>query len=158
MTSTKKPTTATPGTDPAALLRVTPRIRIPHREFHFDFTHSSGPGGQHVNKVRTKAVLHWDLATSPSLKPDVKERFHQKYAKRLRKDGVLVLNSQRTRDAHSNQKDCLDKLKAMLLAVAVAPKPRKKTRPKKAAREERLTLKHRVSDKKKTRGRIRTLD
>jgi ribosome-associated protein len=155
MTSTVRPKTATPGVEEPAQLKVTPKIRIPHREFHFDLTHSSGPGGQGVNKVNTKAVMHWDMARSPSLKPDVKERFHAKYHKRIRQDGVVVLMSQRTRDAHSNQKDCLDKLKKMLLAVATAPTPRKKTKPRRAAREQRLEKKHKVSAKKQNRAKVR---
>lgn len=99
--------------------------------------------------------MHWDMARSPSIKPDMKERFHAKYAKRIRSDGVVVLTSQRTRDAHSNQRDCLDKLKKMLMAVATPPKPRKKTKPRRAAREERLETKHKHSAKKKSRGRVR---
>ncbi len=158
MTATAKPKSATPGNGPSSVLKISPKIRIPYREFHFDFTHSSGPGGQNVNKISSKAVMHWDLALSSSLKPDVKERFHQKFGTRIRKDGVVVLSSQRTRDAHSNQQDCLDKLKKMLMAVAIAPIVRKKTKPKRAAREKRLTKKHQMGDKKKARTKVRSLD
>jgi ribosome-associated protein len=155
MTSTIRPETPTHGVEEPAHLKISPRIRIPHREFQFDFTHSSGPGGQNVNKVSSKAVMHWDMARSPSIKPDMKERFHDKFHKRIRFDGVVVLQSQRTRDAHSNQRDCLDKLKKMLMAVATAPTPRKKTKPRRAAREKRLDTKHKQSSKKSTRGRVR---
>ncbi len=132
-------------------LRITPRIQILASEFHFDFTHSSGPGGQNVNKLSSKAVLHWDLAASAVVPPDMKERFISKYKNRIRKDGVVVLSSQRTRDAHSNREDCLAKLKDMLMSVLHAPKKRKKTKPTRVAKEKRLNSKHLRSEKKTNR-------
>ena len=55
------------------MLIVNERLRIPLREFHFQFARSSGPGGQNVNKVSSKAVLRWNMAASPSAPEDVKK-------------------------------------------------------------------------------------
>ena len=49
------------------------QIAIPRREIRFSFVRSSGPGGQNVNKVASKAVLRWHVATSPSI-PDISGR------------------------------------------------------------------------------------
>ena len=49
------------------MLVVNGRLRIPLKEFDFTFARSSGPGGQNVNKVNTKAMLRWDVTGSPSL-------------------------------------------------------------------------------------------
>ncbi len=75
------------------MLKVNNRIKIPLREFDFTFARSSGPGGQNVNKVETKAVLYWAVLESPSLPQDVKDRFTSKYHHRISSEGTLILNS-----------------------------------------------------------------
>ena len=112
---------------------------------------SSGPGGQHVQKVSTKATLRWPVATSPSLPEDVRRRFLDRYHRRITGDGELLVTSQRFRDQGRNVADCLAKLREMLAAVAVAPKRRKATRPPRAAAERRLEQKRRRSKSKKLR-------
>jgi len=135
------------------VLVVNPRLRIPLRELAFHFVRSSGAGGQNVNKVNTKAVLHFDVTTSPSLPEDVRRRFLARYARRVNVDGQLVLTSQRFRDQGRNVADCLEKLRELLLDVAEPPKPRRPTRPGRGARERRLGDKRRQSPQKKLRGR-----
>jgi ribosome-associated protein len=152
---THRPETS-PALEPfSSDIRLTPRVRVPASELEFDFTHSSGPGGQNVNKLSSKAILHWSLARNSTLPPDLKERFHVKFKNKIRKDGVVVLSSQRTRDAHSNRQDCIDKLKAMLMLVLHAPKKRKKTKPTREGREKRLQGKHIRSEKKASRKKPR---
>src|SRR6185369_10271518 len=104
------------------MLVVTPNIRIPREEFEFTFTRSSGPGGQNVNKVNSKAVLRCNPATSPNLPDDVRRRFLQRYASRMTTAGELVMTSERYRDQRQNIDDCLEKVREMLAAVASAPK------------------------------------
>src|SRR6266566_211967 len=111
------------------MLDVAPNIRIPLDAFQFTFVRSAGPGGQNVNKLNTKAVLRWPVATSPHLPEAVRARFAAKYANRLTGGGELVLTSQRFRDQSRNRADCLEKLHDMLLSVATAPVKRKRTRP-----------------------------
>ena len=56
------------------MLIITPQIQVPLREFEFTFARSSGPGGQNVNKVSSKATLRWAVVRSPSLPEPVRER------------------------------------------------------------------------------------
>jgi ribosome-associated protein len=133
------------------MLIVNSLIQIPDHEFAWDYVRSSGAGGQNVNKVNSKAILYWSPRQSPSLSEGVKNRFLAKFSSRLTTEGVLQLQSDRFRDQPRNAKDCLDKLKAMLLSVAIAPKPRKKTKPTKASKEKRLKSKRLHSDKKRNR-------
>ena len=135
------------------MLEVNRRIRIPFRELHFSFSRSSGAGGQNVNKVNTKATLRWDVLASPSLPDDVRERFQASYVRRITRAGELVITSQRYRDQGRNTADCLEKLRAMLLGVATAPRRRKPTRPGKASRERRLASKRATSERKRRRRR-----
>jgi ribosome-associated protein len=134
------------------------RLAIPRSELRFSYVRSSGPGGQNVNKVNTKAVLRWSVAKNRSLPPDVRERFLQRHASRLSERGDLVLTSQRSRDQPKNRADCLAKLQRMVLSVAAPPRPRKKTRPPRSANEARLREKRAVTQRKQRRDRPRDED
>jgi len=134
-------------------LVVDERIAIPIAELRFTYARSSGPGGQNVNKVSTKVILHWNVEGSPDLPDDVRERFVTRYRRRLTKDGDVVVRSQRFRDRDRNVADCLAKLRDLLLAVAEPPKKRKATRPPAAAKERRLTEKRERGEKKRERRR-----
>jgi ribosome-associated protein len=131
-----------------------PRPEPPVSELRFSFARSSGPGGQNVNKVESKAVLRWDVRRSPSLRPDVRARFLARFATRITKEGELVLSSQRHRDRERNLADCVQKLRDMLAEVAAPAKRRKATKPSRGARERRLEGK-RAQARKKAERRAR---
>src|SRR5262245_36920907 len=133
------------------MLAVNERIRIPDDEFVWSFVRSGGPGGQNVNKVASKAVLHWDLAASPSVPEPVKARLRTLQRRRVTKEGLLVLSSQRFRDQEKNRQDCLDKLREMVLAATFVPRPRKATKPSRGSRERRLKEKRHRSATKSAR-------
>jgi ribosome-associated protein len=133
------------------MLVVNRQLQIPLAEFEITFARSGGPGGQNVNKVNSKAVLRWGVRSSTSLPDDVRQRFMQRYSARLTNEGELLLTSQRYRDAPRNAQDCLDKLRAMLLAVATPPKRRRATRPTRGSVERRLQAKRRQSSVKQRR-------
>jgi ribosome-associated protein len=126
---------------------------IPERELEFTFARSSGPGGQNVNKTETKATLRWAVAQSRALPADVQARFLRAHASRITTEGELVLASQRHRDRLRNVDDCLEKLAAMLRAVAVPRRKRRPTRPGRGAVEKRLSEKKRRSGAKRERRR-----
>jgi ribosome-associated protein len=132
-------------------LRVNSRIAIPRSELRFSFVRSSGPGGQNVNKVSSKAVLRWTVTKSPAIPDDVRGRLLSRYFHRVNDRGELVLTSQRYRDQARNVDDCLEKLRLLVLAVAAPPRPRKKTRPSPARKEERLRQKRATAEKKERR-------
>src|SRR5205085_6959122 len=111
------------------LLTVNSRLQIPLAEFEFTYARSSGPGGQNVNKVNSKATLRWGVRGSPSLPDDVRERFLAAYGSRVTTEGDILIVSQRFRDQAKNIDDCLAKLREMLAAVAVAPRKRRATKP-----------------------------
>jgi ribosome-associated protein len=135
----------------ASSIRITRQIEIPRSELRFSFVRSSGPGGQNVNKVASKAVLRWEVARSASLSDDVRERFLARFPRRINDRGELVITSQRYRDQARNVEDCVEKLREMMLSVATAPKPRKKSKVPKAAREARLQQKRIAAAKKQRR-------
>lgn len=125
---------------------------IPDDEFTFTYSRSGGPGGQNVNKVNSKATMHWNVQQSPSLPEDVRRRFLARFRSRLRTDGVLVLSSQRYRDQPKNTADCLEKVAAMITEVLTPPKKRRATRPTRGSRERRLKAKKLRSQSKSFRS------
>lgn len=132
-------------------LRINALISIPRSEIRFTFVRSSGPGGQNVNKVASKAVLRWAVA-SEAVPEYVRRRLLVQNGRKVNDRGELVLSSQRYRDQGKNIEDCLDKLRVMLLTAATLPKRRKKTAMPRGAREARLKEKRVTSDKKRNRG------
>jgi ribosome-associated protein len=130
------------------MLDVNERIHIPETELEWSYVRSSGPGGQNVNKVASKAVLRWHLAASPSVPADVKARLFAQQRSRITGDGELVLNSQRFRDQERNRQDCLDKLRDLVQQAATVPKQRRVTRPSRGSKLRRLASKrHRAAIK-----------
>jgi len=132
-------------------LVINDRLRIAGSELDFSFARSSGPGGQHVNKTSTKAVLHWNVRHSESLPDPVRQRFCDLYSKRINTQGELVLSSDRHREQGRNVDECRQRLKTMVASVARPPKRRKPTRPSRAARQRRLQEKRQHSEKKQRR-------
>lgn len=125
-------------------------ITILKNELSLSFARSSGPGGQNVNKVNSKAVLHWNIEENYSLRVSVKIRFKKRFANRINNEGYVVISSESSRDRETNIKNCYDKLKDMVLSVWSPPKRRIPTAPSKSSKERRV-------DSKKVRSKIKKL-
>jgi len=136
------------------MLVVNSRIRIPPSEFEWTYVRSSGPGGQNVNKVNSKAVLRWNVVRSLSLPADVRERFLVRYRSRITTEGDFILSSQRYRDQGRNAADALEKLTALVAAVAVPGKKRRPTKPTRASVRRRVETKQARSRTKKMRRAV----
>jgi ribosome-associated protein len=133
------------------MLVINERLTIPSSEFQWEFARSGGPGGQNVNKVNSKAVLRWNPGASPSVPEPVRARLLSALRARLTAEGELLISSQLTRDQGRNMDDCLEKLRALVLAAATPPKKRKPTRPTLASKLRRGEDKSRRSEAKRLR-------
>lgn len=133
------------------MLIIDDHIRIPLRELEFSFARSSGPGGQNVNKLNTKATLHWDVNRTASLPDDVRQRFAARFRNRINREGQLVLHSQRFRDQGRNVADCLSKLRELIASVMHVPPPRKATKVSRASKARRRADKRVAAQKKEGR-------
>src|SRR5262249_11759688 len=111
------------------MIRITPTISIDERELEERFIRASGPGGQNVNKLSSAVQLRFDVRRSPSLPNDVRVRPEHLAGRRLTNDGVLVLVAQRHRTQERNRQDALDRLIELIQRAAVAPLPRRPTKP-----------------------------
>lgn len=134
------------------MIRINNRLSIPENEIRFTFSRSGGPGGQNVNKVSTRATLWFDIAGSPSLNAQQKEKLLQRLGNRVSREGVLQIVSAQHRTQKANREDALQRF-VSLVASALWEKPRRrKTRPPRAAKEARLEAKKRLGMKKKSRA------
>jgi ribosome-associated protein len=132
------------------------RIVIPADALAWQFARSAGPGGQHVNRTSSKAVVRFVVRNSPHLPTEVRARLEEQQRSRLTAEGDLLIASQRFRDQPRNVADCLAKLSAIIERAAVRPTVRRKTKIPRAAVARRLATKRHRSETK--RGRSRPLD
>lgn len=133
------------------MIRITNDIVLDEKEIDEQFVRASGPGGQNVNKVATAVQLRFDVARSPNLPERVRERLKRLAGRRLTGDGVLVIDARRFRTRERNRRDALDRLVALVRKAAVAPTPRKATRPTLGSKRRRLEAKQRRGALKRSR-------
>lgn len=133
------------------MLVVNEKIKVPLRELKFTYARSQGPGGQNVNKVNSKATLRWAVVDNTSIPAGVRQRFLERYKRRITGDGDLLLTSQRFRDRGRNVADCLERLRELIRSVATPPKSRKATKPTKGSIVRRRKRKEATSQKKQQR-------
>jgi ribosome-associated protein len=135
-----------------ARIQITPNLDIDESEIEEQFLQASGPGGQNVNKVSTAVQIRFDVVRSPSLAGDICNRLARLAGRRINKDGIFVITARRFRTQERNRADARARLIELIKRASVPPKPRKKTKPSKAAKRRRLDEKGARSKLKRMRA------
>ena len=138
------------------MIQITSSIAIDESEIQEEFIRSSGPGGQNVNKVATTVQLRFDVANSPSIPDEVRERLISLARSRITEDGVLIINARRFRTQGRNRQDAIERLAELIRRAAEKPRSRRKTRPTLTSKMRRLDGKHYRTEKKNLRQRIQS--
>ena len=134
-----------------SFLEVSAALRVPLAELDFRASRSGGPGGQHVNTSSTRVEVWWDVAGSPTLSEDQRQRLLARLASRLDGAGRLRLVSSTSRSQLRNREDVTERLRELVAEALTIPKVRKRTRPSRAAKAARLESKRRRGETKRER-------
>lgn len=129
------------------------RHRIGMRNISFTFARSSGPGGQNVNKVNTRATLWFDLNACSSLTGPETARIQSRLANRISGDGILHVVASRHRTQAANRAAATERLFELLADALRTPKSRRPTRAPKSANVRRLREKKSAGERKRLRSR-----
>jgi len=130
------------------MIRINDAVTIETGELDFEYARSSGPGGQNVNKVETKATLRFSLTDTNSLTQEQKDLVRERLPGRITKKDVLRVMCQRHRTREANRRECLERF-AGLLAEALTEDPERRP-----TRVPRKTKRRRLENKKR-RGRLK---
>ncbi len=106
----------------------------------FSFARSGGPGGQHVNKTETKAVLKIAVDDLPLTAEDKDLIMHRLYG-RINSGGELVIHSSEERSQTRNREIAEERAVSLITAALVRRKKRRSTKPTKASNERRIKSK-----------------
>jgi len=126
-------------------IRVTRSVSIPRSEIELRFSRSSGPGGQHAQKSDTRVEAVFDVEASTALSDTQKRRVVAKAGP------ILRAIAQDERSQWRNRELALERLTETLRDALRVPRPRRATKPSKAAVERRLDAKRRRGDVKRLR-------
>ena len=104
--------------------KVPETIHIPEESLDMSFVRSSGSGGQNVNKVNTQVQIKVLIDAMGYIPYEVRERLRKREAKRINKEGYLVIQVQEFRTQVQNRKAAVQKLREMILQAWPRPKKR----------------------------------
>jgi ribosome-associated protein len=115
-------------------------------ELNFKAVRSSGAGGQNVNKVSSKIVLIFDVATSQGLDEEEKQLLQTKLKTKISQENLLILTCDEDRSQLKNKRIIIKRFFEMLEKALVKPKVRKTTKITKGANEKRIQEKKKAGE------------
>jgi ribosome-associated protein len=127
-------------------------IKIKESELHFSYVRSSGPGGQHVNKVSTAVQLKYNVMQS-DIPEELKQRFNDRYRNRISKSGFLTITAQSFKSQKKNKDDAVSRLEKLFRDIKIQTK-RIPTKPSRGSKVKRIEGKKKRSVIKKNRMKV----
>ena len=126
-------------------------------EITYKYVRSSGSGGQHVNKVSSKAELYFNLEKSVAFNDREKLKLSNFFNNRLTKEGVLILACDESRSQFRNKALVTQRFIELIKEGLKKEKIRIKTRVPRGVKKKRLKNK-RINAEKKTNRKTPELE
>ncbi|HEX2971825.1 MAG TPA: alternative ribosome rescue aminoacyl-tRNA hydrolase ArfB [Tepidisphaeraceae bacterium] len=136
-------------------IEVAPGVTAPAEALRFQYSRSSGPGGQNVNKLNTKAELWVAIASLRGLRADAVERLKDLAGKRLTRQEEIHIVAETNRTQDANRTAVMDRLRELLVQATYRPKTRRPTRPTRGSKRRRLETKRHRGNIKAGRGHMK---
>lgn len=133
------------------MIEINPAVSIQRHELRFEASTSSGPGGQHVNRSRTRVTLVFDVGASTSLSPDQKRRVRAKLSTRIDREGRIRVRCGRHRSQAMNREETIRRLAALIRDALRHVRRRVATRPSTPQRKRRMKDKRKRAEIKRGR-------
>jgi len=124
------------------------RVTVVPDAVRWQYARGSGPGGQNVNKVNTKAELWVGVNDIAGLTERARERLRTSAGRRLTAEDAIHLSSDESRSQEGNRQAVIERLRELIVAAMHEPKVRRKTKPSYGSKQRRLSEKKRRGDVK----------
>lgn len=129
-----------------------PGVSVIPGGMRIQFSRGSGPGGQNVNKLNTKAEAWIAIGRIVGLSFPALDRLRALAGRRLTASDELHLVSEVHRTQEGNRREIFSRLRELILQARQEPKRRRKTRPTAASKRRRLDSKRRRAEIKAHRA------
>jgi ribosome-associated protein len=136
---------------PSDQIALAPRVFVAESALRLQYSRSSGPGGQNVNKVNTRVQLWVPLAAITGLTESALMRLKTLAGSRLTLAGEIHIAAETERTQERNREAVMNRLRELILTAVKEPRKRRKTKPSRGAKERRLKGKRQRSEIKARR-------
>ena len=133
------------------MIKIDNTISIFDEKLKFKAIKSSGPGGQHVNKVSTGIILQYNIFNQSYPEWFLDNLKNKINSKKLSKNGIITIKATNYRSQSRNKKDAIDRLLILFKECSNRKKIRKKTKPPAYLNEKLINEKKKISKKKNLR-------
>ncbi|XP_029815937.1 peptidyl-tRNA hydrolase ICT1, mitochondrial [Manacus vitellinus] len=99
-----------------------PTLDIPMARLTVTYSRSSGPGGQSVNKVNSKAEVRFHLESADWIPEAVRQKMALMHRNKINRHGELIVTSEESRYQMRNLAICLEKIRTMVTEATEKPK------------------------------------
>jgi len=123
-------------------LKVTEDFVIEGHELEWQFSTSSGPGGQHANRAQTRAEVRWDIGASTAGTAEQRRMLSGRFGE------LIMIRVDTHRSQKRNREEARERLATKIRQGLQVPTSRKDTRPSLSAKRKRV-------DAKARRGRLK---
>lgn len=130
------------------------KVEILNSELNFKAVRSSGAGGQNVNKVSSKMVLIFDVATSQGIDDAEKLLLQTKLKTKISQENLLILTCDEDRSQLKNKRIIIKRFFEILEKALAKPKKRIATKSTKGANERRIQEKKKAGEIKSGRKKL----